>query len=480
MTERLEGRRAQALMGVVFAATVLISLNATMLSIALPRVAGDLHAGALQANWMVLAYMVVNGATLVLTGQLADVLDLRRLFLAGLVVFVATSVGLASSTRPWQFIAARAVQGVGSALLLATSAAMLAVAFRGPQLTRAMGIYLAGFAIAQVSGPTVGGLLTAHVGWRWMFLLAVPIGLGALVVGYGALRHLPPSVPTRKRWREAVDVPGNALLVLMITAALVGLSAAQRGGWLSATTLLPLALAGLLLAPFVVVEHRHASPAVAVDLLRDRDFALANLAGMLLAVPRMVPTIVLSLWFQGLGGLSPTTAALRITPLAAGVAVGSLVAGRLRATRDAGRVALLCAVATLGGSALFTVALWLEAVPVLLVSLAVIGIATGLFSTLNATAIMTMRPPSRAGNVNGIRTMAQTVGLSAGTALMLSLAVGGLGPSTAGSFLAGRREDLTSADVAQLSTNHVVVGIVLILLTAVAAAAQAVVARRRA
>lgn len=472
-----DGGEHRALLAIIFGATVLIALNATMISVALPRIVDDLGADETQGSWMLLAYMLVNGSMLVLAGQLADALDLRAIFLTGLAVFTGASLGLAAATAPEIFIALRAVQGIGAAMLLSTSAAMIAVGLPPERMTRAMGIYLAGFATAQVAGPSVGGFVASLLGWRWIFLLAVPIGVVTLAAGWFVLR----SLPSRSvRFRPAVDLWGNLLILIGTSAALVAVSSAQRTGWVAPVVvggLVTLIVAGAL---FVAVEHRVRAPAVEVHLLRSRPFAMANLAGLLLVVPRMVPTIMLSLWFQGVQGDPPLVAALKVTPIALGVALGSLTADRWSVRRDEARVSLDWAVATVLGLVVALVAmlrggeLWL-----LLPAMAVTGFATGVFSTANATMIMRGAATSRAGAVNGLRTMVQTMGVSLGTALMLTLVLQTITGPGATSFMAGRASDLSASDLEALQAGFRAAFGALVALAALGAVASSLALPRR-
>jgi MFS family permease len=414
---------------------------------------------------------------LVLAGQLADSFDLRTVFLWGLGVFTLTSLGLAIAPAPWVFIALRAAQGLGAAMLLSTAAAMIAVGVAPGRMTRALGIYLAGFATAQVAGPSIGGLVASFFGWRWIFLLNVPIGVITLAVGWVVLRSLPSRPPRAGR---AVDAFGNALILVGTSAALIAVSSAQRSGWSSPLVLGAFATAVGAVVLFVWVEHHVTAPAVEVHLLRSRRFAMANLAGLLLVVPRMAPTIVLSLWFQGVDGDQPPGAALKVTPIALGVALGSLTADRWSAAKEEARVALDWALVTVGALLMALVAvgggggLW-----VLLPAMAVTGFATGVFSTANATMIMRSAPTSRAGAVNGLRTMVQTVGLSLGTAFMLTLVLQLLTDDGATSFMAGRTAQLSPADLSSLQTGYEVAFAALVLIAGLGAACSALALPRR-
>jgi MFS family permease len=314
-----------------------------------------------------------------------------------------------------------------------------------------MGVYLAGFAIAQVSGPLVGGLVTSVLGWRWLFVVGLLIAVGDLTLGRRALARL----PTRSFTGLRVDVPGNALIVLMTTVLLVALARVQQVGWGSAATLVPLAGVVLTVPLFVAVERRARWPAVAVELLSDRQFLLANVAAFCLCVGRVVPAVLFSLWFQGVDGADPFTAALQITPLAAAVTVGTLAVGRLAGARDDVVTSRLAASVALGGGAVLVVALYAGAPPGAVVAgLAVLGLGCGAFQTVNGAMIMAMGGLTRGGTLNGIRATAQQSAVSVGTALLLSLGAGGLTSQAAADYFAGRSERLGPAALDALLVGH--------------------------
>ncbi len=472
-------RDARAVLAVVFAATVLIGLNATMLAVALPSAIDDLGATPLQGSWMLLSYLVVSGAGLVLSGQLADCLELAAVFRAGLGAFAVSALALAVSGEPALFIAARALQGAGAALLLSTAAAIIAVSHPTARRRSAMGTYLAGFSVAQVSGPMIGGLVTSTVGWRWLFLIGFAIALGALVLGWRPLARLPRRGFTGLR----VDLPGNALIVVVTSVMLVALAGVQRVGWVHPRTVGLLLVAAVAVPVFVAVEHRARWPAVAVDLLRDRAFALANLAAFCLCVGRVVPAVVLSLWFQGYAGDDPVVAALKVTPLALAVTVGTLAVGRVVTGRDDVVTSRVTAAGAVAGAALLLSALLRHgdgtfADGILLVAgLVVLGLSAGGFQTVNSTMILAMRPVRQAGTVNGIRTTAQQTAVSLGTALLLSLATGRLAGPAAADYFAGRSHELDAPAREALVAGHVVAVAVLLALSTVGLLAVAALRR---
>ena len=475
--ERLDAPHARWLLAIIFVATILIGLNATMVSIALPRIVADLGASAEQGTWMLLSYLLVNGSMLVMSGQLADSWSPGKVFRTGLVLFLVSAIVLALVGGPGSFIALRAVQGLAAAMLLSTAAAMIARAFPRNRMNTAMGIYLAGFAVAQVAGPSVGGVITVFLGWRWLFAVTAVIALLGLIAGWRIVgtvdRH------GQRRPGRLIDPWGNLIILIGLGALLFALSREQQQGWSEGGVLGGFIVAVLAVPIFVSVERRVPNPAVHVELLSDRTFLLANLAGFLQVVPRMVPAIMLSLYYQGLQGAGPVQAALVITPLAAGVVVGSLLAGRINYLGDDRRLALAMNVGTAGGVAVIIGAIFAGGSPTWVgLGLGITGFATGVFSTMNSTTILTAASPDRAGSTNGVRTMFQAAGVSIGTALMLSIIVGGLTVDQARAFYAGDAGNLTEETRSVLTTGYLRAFTVMLLLVAVAAAAGVVLVRR--
>src|SRR5713226_9457933 len=312
---------------VVSVATFVASMDLFIVNIAFPSIEHD-FAGTSDAtlSWVVSAYVIVMPALLVPAGRLAALLGRKRLFLAGLVIFVAASALCAAAPGPGWLIGARILQAAGGAILMPTSLALLLAEFAPQQRALAVAVWSATGAVAAAAGPPVGGLLV-QASWRWVFLVNLPIGLVTAVL---AARVLSESRdPDGKRFP---DLAGAVLLVLASSALMLAIVQGQSWGWTSARIVGLLVGAAVLTAGFLYQSLRHGAPVLELGLFHSRAFSAANIATTLFfaAFGAMLLSNVLFLtrvWHEDI-----LTAGLQISPgpiMAAAFAVpGSILAGR--------------------------------------------------------------------------------------------------------------------------------------------------------
>ena len=217
--EAAQLRYAWRALSVVSLASILTALGSSSLNVALPKVVQHFGASATAANWILLSYMLANTVLMVAFGRLADLFGRRTMYLLGLGVYIGASLLLGFSPGAWFLVGLRVVQAAGGAMLLTNSAALLVDAFPPRQLGRGMGVYIASFSIAQLVGPTLGGVLADRFGWQWVFWYNVPVGAVCLVWGAVVLRK----VGGQGRER-GIDVPGNLLVLISLGSLLFGLS----------------------------------------------------------------------------------------------------------------------------------------------------------------------------------------------------------------------------------------------------------------
>ncbi len=267
--------RAFALLAVSFFMTI---IDLTIVNVSLPTIGRDLHFSATSLQWVVTAYALTFGGFMLLGGRAADLLGRRRILMVGLSLFTAASLGAALSTSEVSLIAARAVQGLGAAIMLPAALSIVMNMFEeGAERNKALGIWGGLGAGGATVGVIAGGLLTRYAGWQYIFYLNVPIGTAALLL---VPRIVPESrlATVRRRFDAAGALAGTGGLVLLVDA----ISQAPQYGWGATRTIAVLAVSAALLVGFVVIESRAKDPVLPLSIFRLRTLAGANAAGLLL------------------------------------------------------------------------------------------------------------------------------------------------------------------------------------------------------
>ena len=393
---------------------LLASIQGSSLVIALPDVLTGLGATFLTIMWVLLGYLLITTALVPVVGRLADIFGRKQLYVAGFAVFTLGSLlsGLAQPQfHGWDLVLYRVVQGVGGALLITNSTAIVTDAFRHGRVGFGLGVNQVAGAAGFLLGPVVGGLLTA-ISWRWVFLINVPLGIFGTIWGIWRLRE-PVRLPANQRF----DWLGSVTFVAGLGSLLLALS-------LVAFPMLPMevvyalfAVAAIGLVAFVVTELRSAEPMLDLSLFKDRLFGFASLAGGLNGLARGAVLFVLIFFLQGPYGQDPLMAGLMMTPFGAAFLLIGPVSGYLSdhyGSRVLATSGLL--VSALGLLGLSTVTAsspyW-----VLAVYMVLMGGGSGLFSSPNVNALMSTVPPRQRGMASGVNTMV------ANTGQMLSIAI---------------------------------------------------------
>jgi DHA2 family methylenomycin A resistance protein-like MFS transporter len=382
--------------------------NASMIAVALPRIARDLHASGTQQQWIVDSFVLVFASLLIAGGVLGDRHGRRRALIAGLGVFAAGSLACALAPGPGLLIAARVLQGLGPPLLLPASLAIVAASYPDPRArARAIGIWGSGSGVGVAMGPLLGGLVVSTLGWHWVFAFNVPV---AIALAAAAFALIPADAGHRSEHR--FDRAGALLVTLGGAGIVFGIIEGRERGWTSAAVLAGFAAGAGLLAAFTRVERRHPDPLVDLDLLRRPAFAAANLGGGALLFVSLGVSVYLSAHLQAQGRTALGTG-LALLPMGAAVAALAPVSGRLTA-RIAPKPAMLAGlgVACLGCVLLSPVpgTLW----PGLLLLGAGIGIA---LPAMTATAVSTA-PAHRTGMASAIHNASRQLGATLGVAVI--------------------------------------------------------------
>ncbi|MFY1636256.1 DHA2 family efflux MFS transporter permease subunit [Solwaraspora sp. WMMB335] len=406
-----------AVLAVLALAYFLTQLDVAVLAVAVPSIMADLGASADQVVWSLSAYIFLLAMALITAGRLGDLYGRRRIFLIGVAVFTAASIGAGLAQSPGQLIVARAAQGLGAALLTPQTLALLMEVFPPDRRGMAFGIRGAVGGVAAISGPAAGGVLVSTLDWRWIFYLNVPLGLVMLVIGALVLPEI------TERTRHRLDVTGVVLASAALFCLAFGISQGERYGWGAGIWTL-LGLSGLLVVVFLAQQRRRQErePLVPFTLFRQRNFPLMNAFSLTTSGTVIGLVLVLSLYFQQVLGLSPWAAGLMIVPASLFSTLLDPLAGKL-ADRVQGRYLLLVgAVCTVAGMGWAAVEMRHGATWVAFVApMCVIGVGNAfLFTPLAVVALSGVRPQA-AGAASGVLITALQIGSMLGAAVVGAL-----------------------------------------------------------
>lgn len=419
-----ERRRWWALI-VLCLGELMIVLDTTIVNVALPSIAADLRFTETGLVWVVNAYMLTYGGLLLLGGRLGDLYGQRRLFIFGIAFFSAASLACGLSSSPQLLVAARAVQGLGGAVVSAVALSLIMTTFTEPaERAKAMGVY--GFVCSGGGsiGVLLGGVLTSGFSWHWVFLVNLPVGV---LVWLATLWTLDPDSPSTDRPR--LDWAGALSITLSLVLAVYAIVNGNEAGWVSAQTLGLGAVALLLFAGFIAIERRTRLPLVPLGLFRSRNLSAANVVAVLFAVSMFAWFFILALYMQRVLGYSAMQVGLAFLPANIIMAVCSLGVSAWLVTRFGLRLPLV------GGMALCCIGLALFApAPVngsfmadLLPGMVLLGIASGI--TLNPVLLASMSDvaPGDAGLASGLVSTSFMMGGAVGLAVLASMADGHTG-----------------------------------------------------
>lgn len=432
-------------------ATFMTYLDNNIINVALPTIQRELHLSISGVEWVVSAYILVFAGLLLVGGRLADVFGRKRLFMLGLGIFTVASLaaGLAGSVDV--LIISRVAQGLGAALVTPTTLAIITQTYPDPrEQAGAVGAWSAVGALALAVGPLLGGGLSQHVSWNWIFFLNVPVGAATMVLGARAIPADAGTPLEATGGRRHLDIYGLITSALVLFPLTYGLIEGQRRGWTSPLILGCFALAAAAAVAFGLVESHQDDPMVDVSLFRDRVFAGGSAALVMWGFGLFGIYFFTSLYLQNVLHFSPTVAGSAFVPMAvlmaAGATISNRVADRIGAHRSVGVAMGLMAAGIASATLLGTHASFAD----LMAPFALIGIGGGLTIPLTSTMLGVM-PAERAGVASGIfnasREMAGLLGVTVIGAILSARETAQLhaGHTATDAFMTGYRTGLLVA-----------------------------------
>jgi EmrB/QacA subfamily drug resistance transporter len=392
---------------------LLSSLSTSIANVGLPTLARAFTASFQEVQWIVIAYLLAITTLIVTVGRLGDIIGRRRLLLAGIFLFTVASVLCGVAPALWLLIAARAVQGLGAAIMMALTMAFVGETVPKAQTGRAIGLLGTMSATGTALGPSLGGVLIAVFGWQAMFLVNVPLGILTFLLAH---RYLPVDQRGPAADRAVFDHVGTVLLALTLAAYALAMTLGQSSFNPLNMALLVVAVIGVGL--FVLAEARAASPLVQLAMFRDpmlsASLAMSTLVSTVMMATLVVGPFYLSRSFgldAGLVGL-----VMSVGPFAA--ALTAVPAGRLADRFGAPRMAIVGLIGIAAGSFMLSIVPALPGLSGYLVPIVVMTVSYALFQTANNTAVMTDVRPDRRGVISGMLNLSRNLGLITGASVM--------------------------------------------------------------
>jgi len=407
-----ENRKWWTLAAVAFG-LFMIMLDNTVVNVALPSIERDLHVSISSLEWIVTAYALTFAALLITGGKLGDLFGRRRIFVVGIAIFTLSSLACGLAPSAGFLIGARAVQGVGAALMNPASLSIITATFPPRERGQAIGIWAGVSAMALAIGPLVGGLIVDNINWNWIFFINVPVGVVGIIVSQLVIKE---SRDTSHE--QSVDIPGLALSGAGLFALSYALIEGNKHGWTSPEILGLFAAAVALLVAFVLVEHFQRLPMLDLSLFKIGSFTGANLVAMLVSLGMFGVFFFVSLYIQNILGWTPTQAGASFLPMTILIILVAPAAGK--ASDRIGSRWLMAAGMTLVGISL----LLYQRVGVgstfwtLLPSMLLGGVGMALTMSPMTAAAMGSVPVDKAGVGSGVLNSFRQLGGSLGIALM--------------------------------------------------------------
>ncbi len=421
----------------------MLLLDVTIVNVALPAIDRAFNANLSDLQWVIDAYALTLAALLMTAGSLADLLGRRKIFSIGIAVFTLGSTLCGVAPDPTFLALSRGLQGVGGAIMFATSLALLAQAFKPAERGTAFGVFGAVTGVALAVGPVLGGAITSALSWRWIFFVNVPVGVIALAITLMKVQE------SKLDHARRPDIPGFVTFSISLAALVYGLIKSQDDGWGSATVLVSLIVSVALFLAFVMVQRTSDHPMFDLHLLRVPTFNGGLVAGFAISASIFSLFTYLTIYIQGILGYSAIQAGIRFLPFTGVTFVTAAIAGRLTT-----KVQIRYLIG--GGFLLLTISLlmmrgitptdgWRHLAPGFIVG----GVACGLINVPLASTAVGVVPQQQAGMASGANATARQVGIATGVAalgtILASIIKSDMGTALSRTVLSGHAHQLGAA-----------------------------------
>ncbi|MBK9609537.1 MAG: MFS transporter [Betaproteobacteria bacterium] len=392
---------------------MLSALGTSSANVGLPTLAQAFDASFQEVQWVVLAYLLAITTLIVSAGRLGDIAGRRRLLLAGIALFTAASVLCGAAPTLCLLIVARALQGVGAAIMMALTMAFVAETVPKEKTGSAMGLLGTMSAIGTALGPSLGGMLISWLGWRAIFLVNLPLGILTFVL---ALRHLPVDRTEPRTDRAGFDHVGTLLLALTLAAYALAVTIGRGSFGVLNVALLLAAVVGVGL--FVLAERKTASPLIRLAMFRDRVLSTGLATSALVSTVIMATMVVGPFYLSHALGLDAALVGLVLSVGPLVVALTAVPAGRIADRFGARRMTAVGLIGMAAGALLLSLLPATLGIPGYIAPIVVVTAGYALFQTANNTAVMTDISPDQRGVISGMLNLSRNLGLVTGASVM--------------------------------------------------------------
>jgi len=410
-------KRRWLTLAVLCVSLLVVSLDNTILNVALPTLVEDLHATASQQQWLVDAYTLVFASLLLTGGALGDKFGRRGALMIGLGIFGTGSLFAAFTTSAWSLIGTRAAMGIGGALIMPATLSILTNTFTNPkERTKAIGIWAGVSGLGVAIGPVLGGWLLHHFWWGSVFLINVPVVIAGIVLGYLLV------APTKEHNAPKLDIVGTAMSFVGLAALIYGIIEAPSRGWVSGSIVTAFGLAIVMIGSFVYWELHTVNPVLDVRLFRNPRFSGASIAISLTFFALFGSIFFITQYLQFVLGYDALAAGIRTAPVALAIVLGAGVSVPL--TNRLGSKIVVTAGLTSVGTGLFILSLAKvdSGYTIVFATLIILGFGMGMAMTPATDSIMGAVPPEKAGVGSAVNDTTRELGGVLGVAILGSIA----------------------------------------------------------
>jgi EmrB/QacA subfamily drug resistance transporter len=410
--------KAQLFMVISIAlATFMTTLDASIVSIAVPTITKELHTTAGMVSWIIIVYGLLLSSLLLTFGKLADILGFKKLFLIGLIIFTAGSVLSGISTDIDMLIAVRGLQGVGASILAALTLAMVSLYLPEESKGKGLGVVSTFLALGIALGPVIGGFLTEYLSWRWIFFINAPVCLIAIFMG---LRYIPAD-QVSKVSMKGFDILGAVLFFGCVFTFLLAINMGNSEGWTSVFIISMLSAAVVLLLLFLFNERRAKSPMLNKHITKNRNILAENFSGLAIMGAMGGAFILMPFYFEILQHQSTSQTGLLMLSASGAVMVFGLLAGKMSDKIGSRK---LCIAGGLLSALSFTILATIgptTAIPIVLVGLFVLGMGFGTYLSPASNLILRQTPKEFEGVSTGFINTTRNLGYIVGLTIMVSV-----------------------------------------------------------